>query len=69
MELFSARDGLYVAKRQSEHPAYAFNPIAKNAAHFGQLFLNSGFTVTHKSVLRHARLFMREPPLPVLPHA
>ena len=42
MEDFSARDGQYVAEAQSEHPAYPFTMSARDAARFGQLFLNGG---------------------------
>ncbi|MDI6028398.1 serine hydrolase [Corticibacterium sp. UT-5YL-CI-8] len=42
MEDFSARDGRYVAERQSEHSAYPFSLSARDAARFGQLFLNGG---------------------------
>ncbi|MDR6671216.1 serine hydrolase [Rhizobium sp. 1399] len=42
MEDFSARDGRYIAERQSEHPAYPFNLSARDAARFGQLFLDGG---------------------------
>lgn len=42
MEDFSARDGRYVAERQSEHSAYPFRLSARDAARFGQLFLNGG---------------------------
>ncbi len=42
MEDFSARDGRYISERQSEHPAYPFSLSARDAARFGQLFLDSG---------------------------
>lgn len=42
MEDFSARDGRYVAERQSEHSAYPFSLSARDAARFGQLFLDGG---------------------------
>ncbi|MEI4480621.1 MULTISPECIES: serine hydrolase domain-containing protein [unclassified Phyllobacterium] len=42
MEDFSARDGRYVAERQSKHSAYPFSLSARDAARFGQLFLNAG---------------------------
>lgn len=42
MEDFSARDGRYIAEKLSEHPAYPFNLSARDAARFGQLFLNGG---------------------------
>ncbi|UXN58761.1 serine hydrolase domain-containing protein [Phyllobacterium zundukense] len=42
MEDFSARDGRYVAERQSVHTAYPFNLSASDAARFGQLFLDGG---------------------------
>jgi CubicO group peptidase (beta-lactamase class C family) len=42
MEDFSARDGRYIAERQSEHPAYRFSLSARDAARFGQLFLDGG---------------------------
>jgi CubicO group peptidase (beta-lactamase class C family) len=42
MEDFSARDGRYIAERQSEHPAYPFSLSARDAARFGQLFLDGG---------------------------
>lgn len=42
MEDFSAGDGRYVAERQSEHSAYPFSLSARDAARFGQLFLDGG---------------------------
>lgn len=42
MEDFSARDGRYVTEEFSEHPAYPFNLSARDAARFGQLFLDEG---------------------------
>ncbi|RCI80087.1 amide hydrolase [Brucella anthropi] len=42
MEDFSARDGRYIAERQSEHPAYPFSLSARDAARFGQLILDGG---------------------------
>ncbi|UXT61376.1 serine hydrolase (plasmid) [Agrobacterium fabrum] len=42
MEDFTARDGRYVAERQSEHPAYPFRLSARDAARFGQLYLDGG---------------------------
>jgi CubicO group peptidase (beta-lactamase class C family) len=42
MQDFSAQDGKYIAERQSEHPAYPFTLSARDAARFGQLFLNGG---------------------------
>jgi CubicO group peptidase (beta-lactamase class C family) len=42
MEDFKARDGGYVAERQSEHPAYPFRVSARDAARFGQLYLDGG---------------------------
>ncbi|TCQ03312.1 CubicO group peptidase (beta-lactamase class C family) [Rhizobium sp. PP-F2F-G36] len=42
MEDFSARDGRYIAEHQSEHPAYPFSLSARDAARFGQLFLDGG---------------------------
>ncbi|MBO0124478.1 serine hydrolase [Agrobacterium sp. OT33] len=42
MEDFSARDGRYIAERQSEHSAYPFSLSARDAARFGQLFLDGG---------------------------
>lgn len=42
MEDFKARDGGYVTERQSEHPAYPFRLSARDAARFGQLYLDGG---------------------------
>lgn len=42
MEDFSARDGEYVVEKESEHPAYPFRLSARDAARFGQLFLDGG---------------------------
>jgi CubicO group peptidase (beta-lactamase class C family) len=42
MEHFSARDGRYLAERRSVHSAYPFNVSARDAARFGQLFLDGG---------------------------
>jgi len=42
MEDFSANDGRYVAERSSEHPAYPFRLSVRDAARFGQLFLDDG---------------------------
>jgi len=42
MEDFSARDGRYAVEKLSEHPAYPFRLSARDAARFGQLFLNEG---------------------------
>ncbi|MGI2036320.1 serine hydrolase domain-containing protein [Rhizobium panacihumi] len=42
MEDFSSQDGRYIAERQSEHPAYPFSLSARDAARFGQLFLDGG---------------------------
>lgn len=42
MEDFKARDGGYVTERQSEHPAYPICLSARDAARFGQLYLNGG---------------------------
>ena len=42
MEDFSARDGEYVTEKGSEHPAYPFRLSARDAARFGQLFLDGG---------------------------
>lgn len=42
MEDFSAKDGRYVTEESSEHPAYPFRLSARDAARFGQLFLNGG---------------------------
>jgi CubicO group peptidase (beta-lactamase class C family) len=42
MEDFAARDGEYVSERHSIHPAYPFRLSARDAARFGQLFLDGG---------------------------
>jgi CubicO group peptidase (beta-lactamase class C family) len=42
MQDFSARDGRYVAERHSSHPAYPLRLSARDAARFGQLFLDGG---------------------------
>ncbi len=42
MEDFSPGDGRYVSEDFSRHPAYPFNLSARDAARFGQLFLNGG---------------------------
>jgi len=42
MEDFSAKDGGYVTEKLSEHPAYPFRLSARDAARFGQLFLDGG---------------------------
>lgn len=42
MEDFSAKDGRYAVETFSTHPAYPFNMSARDAARFGQLFLNGG---------------------------
>lgn len=42
MEDFSAKDGRYASEKLSEHPAYPFKLSARDAARFGQLFLNGG---------------------------
>lgn len=42
MEDFSAADGRYVTERHSIHPAYPFRLTARDAARFGQLFLDGG---------------------------
>lgn len=42
MEDFSVKDGRYVREVVSEHPAYPFRMSARDAARFGQLFLNDG---------------------------
>ncbi|MCD1263885.1 amide hydrolase [Shinella sumterensis] len=42
MEDFSLRDGRYVLEKVSEHPAYPFRLSARDAARFGQLFLDDG---------------------------
>ena len=42
MEDFSANDGRYAREKLSDHPAYPFLLSARDAARFGQLFLNHG---------------------------
>jgi CubicO group peptidase (beta-lactamase class C family) len=42
MDDFSTKDGRYAAEKLSQHPAYPFNLSARDAARFGQLFLNGG---------------------------
>ncbi|MBX3580698.1 MAG: serine hydrolase [Rhizobiaceae bacterium] len=42
MEDFSSKDGRYVTEEFSEHPAYPFSLSARDAARFGQLFLDGG---------------------------
>lgn len=42
MEDFSASDGRYATEASSEHPAYPFRLSARDAARFGQLYLNGG---------------------------
>lgn len=42
MEDFSAKDGRYVMEPASVHPAYPFSLSARDAARFGQLFLDGG---------------------------
>jgi CubicO group peptidase (beta-lactamase class C family) len=42
MEDFSAKDGSYVLEAGSVHPAYPFSLSARDAARFGQLFLDGG---------------------------
>ena len=42
MEDFAAKDGSYVLERSSIHPAYPFLLSARDAARFGQLFLDGG---------------------------
>jgi CubicO group peptidase (beta-lactamase class C family) len=42
MQDFSARDGTYVSERHSSHPAYPFRLSARDAARFGQLYLDGG---------------------------
>lgn len=42
MEDFSKQDGEYVSERHSIHAAYPFRLSARDAARFGQLFLNGG---------------------------
>lgn len=42
MQDFSARDGTYVSEQHSLHPAYPFRLSARDAARFGQLYLDAG---------------------------
>jgi CubicO group peptidase (beta-lactamase class C family) len=42
MEDFSARDGRYVSTPTSDHVAYPFRLSARDAARFGQLYLDGG---------------------------
>jgi len=42
MEDFSVKDGRYALEGLSQHPAYPFRMSARDAARFGQLFLNDG---------------------------
>lgn len=42
MQDFSARDGTYVSEQRSIHPAYPFRLSARDAARFGQLYLDAG---------------------------
>ncbi|WP_234934230.1 serine hydrolase domain-containing protein [Agrobacterium vitis] len=42
MEDFSTRDGHYVKVAQSEHPAFPISLSARDAARFGQLYLDGG---------------------------
>ncbi len=42
MQDFSARDGTYKSERHSSHPAYPFRLSARDAARFGQLYLDGG---------------------------
>ncbi|OEC93374.1 serine hydrolase [Rhizobium sp. YK2] len=42
MQDFSARDGTYVSDQRSTHPAYPFRLSARDAARFGQLYLDAG---------------------------
>lgn len=42
MQDFSARDGAYVSEQHSTHPAYPFRLSARDAARFGQLYLDGG---------------------------
>lgn len=42
MQDFSARDGRYVSEHLSIHPAYPFRLSARDAARFGQLYLDAG---------------------------
>ncbi|MDQ0509477.1 serine hydrolase domain-containing protein [Ancylobacter amanitiformis] len=42
MQDFTAADGRYVREKASEHPAYPFRLTARDAARFGQLYLDRG---------------------------
>lgn len=42
MQDFSAQDGKYVSEQQSIHPAYPLRLSARDAARFGQLYLDGG---------------------------
>lgn len=42
MEDFSVKDGRYDLEKMSQHPAYPVRLSARDAARFGQLFLNDG---------------------------
>lgn len=42
MEDFSLKDGRYALEKLSRHPAYPIRLSARDAARFGQLFLNDG---------------------------
>ncbi|WP_244561987.1 serine hydrolase domain-containing protein [Agrobacterium tumefaciens] len=42
MEDFSLKDGRYALEKLSKHPAYPIRLSARDAARFGQLFLNDG---------------------------
>ncbi|WGD31765.1 serine hydrolase [Ancylobacter sp. WKF20] len=42
MQDFTAADGRYVSEPASEHPAYPFRLSARDAARFGQLYLDKG---------------------------
>lgn len=42
MQDFTAADGRYVSEPASEHPAYPFRLSARDAARFGQLYLDRG---------------------------
>lgn len=42
MQDFSERDGKYVSERHSSHPAYPVRLSARDAARFGQLYLDGG---------------------------
>ncbi|MFK4260049.1 serine hydrolase domain-containing protein, partial [Agrobacterium tumefaciens] len=42
MEDFSLKDGSYALEKLSRHPAYPIRLSARDAARFGQLFLNDG---------------------------